>query len=206
MLSGSAASGCPQWSQNFARSLIRAKQCGQIVSRSCSRSVKSAPQNWQCEQPSLRGAPHEEQRTTEASCPCGHAIVTIVPHRQRNRLPIGRSLASYCRPQAGQAMSRRIGSQRAGGSRQEAVREAEAVMSTYCLLHPADIPNLPPLGAAVENLRKLESVLVTLSLTSRQAERPEDQAIAVVIGAELRENEIVKLRRDGTVHDWRRHV
>jgi hypothetical protein len=108
MLSGSAARGLPQWSQNFARSLIRARQWGQIVSRSCSRSVKSAPQNSQHGVPSRRGAPHDAHRTTEASCPCGVAIVTIVPQRQRNRLPIGRSVASYCRRQAGQEMSRRI--------------------------------------------------------------------------------------------------
>jgi hypothetical protein len=78
------------------------------VCRSRSWSVKSAEQNLHCKASSSRGAPQDEQRTTAASCPCGCAIVTASPHRQRNRRPGARPVASYWRLHFGQATNNRI--------------------------------------------------------------------------------------------------
>src|SRR4029079_8111002 len=98
----------PHELQNLALLLIREKQCGQTVSRSRSCSVKSAPQNSHLRAPSERGAPHFAQQTTAASWARGSCTVSTVPQWQRNRLPMGRAEASYCRLHFGQATRRRM--------------------------------------------------------------------------------------------------
>ncbi len=94
----------PQKWQKRARPLTRAMQPGQIVSRSRSCRVSSAPQKRQApELPSSRGAPQEEQRTTAASWAAGGGTVTSAPQEQGNVEPTRRSVASNWRWHAGQA-------------------------------------------------------------------------------------------------------
>lgn len=100
--------GCAQWWQNLARLLTRAMQLGQMVSRSRSCKVKSAPQKRHAASPCSRGALQAEQRTTAASCGRSGGVSSVVPQTQWKREPTSSLPASYCRSQLGHDTNRRI--------------------------------------------------------------------------------------------------
>jgi hypothetical protein len=58
--------------------------------------------------PFIRGALHDEQRTTAASCTRKRGTSMISPHAQWKRLPALNPSASYCRRQLEQATRTRL--------------------------------------------------------------------------------------------------